>query len=80
MIGFIWQAIIGGLWKPIAALLGVLGVYMAGSRNARQKAQNEGLRADQKAHERINNADLGLGATDDERVKRLREFADKHGK
>lgn len=79
MIGFILRAITSGLWKPIAAIIGILGVYMAGSRNARQKAENKALRADQKAHERINNADLGLGATDDERVKRLREFADRHG-
>ncbi len=36
-------------------------------------------KAEVKAHERINDADTGIGATDDERIKRLREFAAKHG-
>jgi hypothetical protein len=34
----IWT-ILSVVWKPIAALLAILGIYFAGSRNARQKAR-----------------------------------------
>lgn len=67
MIGFILRAITSGLWKPIAALLGVLGVYMAGSRNARQKAQNEGLKDQVKAHEVRNEVDNRVAVERDAR-------------
>ena len=67
MIGFIWQAIIRGLWKPIAAILGVLGIYMAGSRNARQKAENKALRDQVKAHEVRNEVDNRVAVERDAR-------------
>ena len=79
MIGFILRLITSGLWRPIAAVLGAIGVYLAGRRGAAQKAEKKAMRIDLDAHERLNDADLGHGATDDERIKRLRQFADKHG-
>lgn len=79
MIAFIWKLILGGLWKPILAVLGALGLYVKGRSDAKAKADLRDLKADAKAHERINDADLGIGATDSERVERLRDFAAKHG-
>ncbi len=80
MMGFIWKIILGGLWKPILAVLGALGLYVKGRSDAKAKAQSKAMKEDLKAHERINEADLGIGASDAERVERLREFAAKHGK
>lgn len=45
----------------------------------RKSAKLDELQADAMAHERINNAETGIGATDSERINRLREFAAKHG-
>lgn len=82
MIGFIlavparlkvWGAAI------IAALLALLAIYSKGRSDAAHKAEKKAMQADLKAHERINDADLGIGATDDQRIDRLREFAARHG-
>lgn len=79
MIGFIWRLIVGGLWKPVLAVLGLVGIYAKGRRDAKAKAENKAMKEDLEAHERINEADLGIGASDAERVERLRDFAAKHG-
>lgn len=79
----ILSKLIGPIWGYIAAagaaLLGILGVYVKGRRDAKAKADLRDLKEDMKAHERINEADLGIGASDAERVERLRGFAAKHG-
>lgn len=62
--------IILGLCGVVAALL--WAVIRGGSE---RRDQNEEL----EKHERMNDADLGIGATDSERIERLREFAAKHG-
>lgn len=67
MTALIWKAIVSGLWKPIAAILGVLGVYMAGSRNARQKAANAALKDQVKAHEVRNEVDNRVAVERDAR-------------
>lgn len=79
MIAFIWKLILGGLWKPLLAVLGAAGLYFKGRSDAKAKADLRDLKEDMKANERINEADLGIGASDAERVERLREFAAKHG-
>ena len=79
MIAFIWKLILGGLWKPLLAVLGAAGLYAKGRADAKAKADLRDLKEDMKANERINEADLGIGASDAERVERLREFAAKHG-
>ena len=83
----IWDLISGllpNVWGYIAAagvaLLGLGGVYLKGRRDAKAKAETKAMKEDLKAHERINEADLGIGASDAERVERLRDFAAKHGK
>lgn len=80
----IWTAISAIIpWEWIAgagaALVALLGAWVARKRSGAVRAENRGLRANEKQHERMNNADTGIGATDDERVKRLRDFAAKHG-
>jgi hypothetical protein len=82
----IWDLISGllpNVWGYLAAagaaLLGLGGVYLKGRSDAKAKADLRDLKEDMKAHERINEANLGIGASDAERVERLREFAAKHG-
>lgn len=83
MIWTILKTLIPGAWKWLAAagaaLVGILGIYAKGSSDAKAKAQNAAMKEDLKAHERINEADLGVGASDAERINRLRGFAAKHG-
>ena len=59
----------------LLGLIGLLGVYLRGRHNGKVKATREVMEAYKKTRERIDNADLGIGATDDERRKRLREFS-----
>ena len=75
----IWKLILGGLWRPVAALLALLGIYAKGRADAKARADLRDLKADNAAHERINDANLGIGASDGERIDRLRDFAAKHG-
>lgn len=83
----IWDLISGFLphvWGYIAvagvALAGLAGVYVKGRADAKAKADTKAMKEDMKAHARINEADLGIGASDAERIERLRGFAAKHGK
>ena len=61
----------------IIGLMGMLGVYLRGRHNGKVKATRDVMEAYKKTRERIDNADLGIGATDDERRKRLREFSEQ---
>lgn len=79
ILTLLWRFTIGGAWKYLAAGAGVLAVYIKGRSDAKAKAATKAMNEDIKAHERINEADLGVGATDGERIERLREFAAKHG-
>jgi hypothetical protein len=88
MIGIIWTFLTG---NKIARTIGmvvmaVLGVLTFGAVKKREGAQGQKAKqaeaqakAEAKAHERMNDADLGIGATDSERIERLRGFAAKHG-
>ncbi len=84
----IWTLLTG---NPVARLLAkIAGIALAvltfGAWQRRQGAQGQKAKqaeaqakAEAKAHERMNDADLGIGATDSERIERLRDFAAKHG-
>ena len=37
MIAFIWKLILGGLWKPLLAVLGALGLYFKGHPTPRRR-------------------------------------------
>lgn len=67
-----------GLAWAAAGCLAVLAVWTAGKREARQEARTDALRADARANERMNDADLGIGASDAANVEWLRSFYDKH--
>ena len=70
---------IGGAVAALAALWAYgLAKKREGESTARADAAAKAAKADQQANERMNDADLGIGATDDERVRRLREFARKN--
>ena len=64
----IWWLIPGWLKRAVAwavaGLLAVAGIFYAGKREARQKAENERLKADKAANERINHADVSDGNAD----------------
>ena len=63
----------------LALLAGLFAIYGKGRRDAAAAARLGELEDESDAHDRINNADTGGGATDAERVKRLHGFADKLG-
>lgn len=76
------------LRNPMTALLIAAG-FLLGLMNIRSRwlsdrleranERNATLQNEVEAHDRINRADTGANLSDDERVKRLRDFADKHG-
>ena len=75
----IWARLLLALWKPVAALLGLVGSYFKGRADARKDAALGAAKADLKAHERMNDADTGADLTDEQRVERLRDLATKLG-
>ena len=64
----IWTAILRAAWKPVAALLAILGIYLAGRKDARQEAKSDAYEDD---HEHA--ADIRKRVRDD-RVERLRKL------
>ena len=68
MISFIWRLILGGLWKPLLAVLGAAGLYVKGRRDAKAKADLRDLKGFKKTTERIQDADAAMG--DDPAVRR----------
>lgn len=79
ILTLLWRFTVGGAWKWLAAGAGLIGLYLKGRSDAKAKAETKAMKEDMKAHARINEADLGIGASDAERVDRLRDFAAKHG-
>lgn len=51
MIGVIWKLILGGLWKPLLAVLGAAGLYVKGRADAKAKADKQALDATLKGQE-----------------------------
>ena len=62
-----------------SAVLAIVMAFFRGKASANAKRDARDAKANEQAHGRMNDADLGIGATDSERVKRLRGFAAKHG-
>lgn len=62
----------------IAVLIG--GAFLAGRRDAKQARKVQDLKAEVKAHERINEADLGIGASDADNQRWLREFHERNSR
>ena len=61
MIGVIWKLILGGLWRPLLAVLGAAGVYVKGRADAKAKADLRDLKANSKTTERMQDADVAMG-------------------
>ena len=61
MIAFIWRLILGGLWKPMLAVLGALGLYAKGRADAKAKADLRDLKGFKKTTERMQDADAAMG-------------------
>ena len=61
MIAFIWKLILGGLWKPLLAVLGALGLYFKGRSDAKAKADLRDLKSNAKTTERMQDADAAMG-------------------
>lgn len=82
----IWDLITGllpNVWPYIAgAAVLAAGWFTAkrqGAKGQKAKQAEANAKANEQAHERMNDADLGIGASDAERIERLRDFAAKHG-
>ena len=82
----IWSAILSS--RPVrwiigagAAVLAFLGIIAAARRDAARDAITQAENAEARAYinkrQEIDNADLGQGATDLERIKRLHDIADR---
>jgi hypothetical protein len=54
----IWTGIAQALWKPVAALLALLGIYLAGKRHARQQAKSEALQDYAATRKKADEADI----------------------
>jgi len=55
----IWKLILGGLWKPVAALLALLGIYAKGRADAKARADLRDLKGFKKTTERMQDAAMG---------------------
>ena len=83
----IWSAILSS--RPVrwilsagVAVLAFLGIIMAARRDAAKGALTQAENAEARNYiakrKEIDNADLGIGATDAGRIKRLHDIADRH--
>jgi hypothetical protein len=71
----IWQAILREAWKPVAALLALLSIYLAGRQGASQRAKSEALRDYAETRKKADDADI---PSDDPAV--LRDWLRERGK
>ena len=74
MIGGILSEALPWLVSAVVALAGVWGYGAVQRRKGREDAAQEAQKREMEAHDRINEADTGGGATDDERLKRLQRM------
>jgi len=67
------------LWLAAMSVLiaAFVTAYFKGRKNGAMVAENQHLKSEIDAHERINDADTGGGATDVERIERLQHMAGK---
>ena len=61
MIALIWKLILGGLWRPLLAVLGAAGLYVKGRADAKAKADLRDLKGFKKTTERMHDADAAMG-------------------
>ena len=61
MIAFIWKLILGGLWKPLLAVLSAVGLYAKGRSDNKAKVDLRDLKGFKKTTERMQDADVAMG-------------------
>jgi hypothetical protein len=71
-----WSGILPWVIGLVAAIAGAFGLRRSGVKAERNRNIIKTMKANEEKHERINDADTGIGATDGERVGRLRRLAD----
>jgi hypothetical protein len=54
----IWATIAKAVWKPVAAILALLGIYLAGRQGASQRAKSEALRDYAETRKKADEADI----------------------
>ena len=64
-------------WPYALGLVALLWAYASGRHNGKVAAHRKTLESYQTQRKAADNADTGIGATDAERAKRLRQFAEK---
>ena len=67
----IWRLILGGVWKPLLALLALLGIYGKVRADAASRARTKAQEAYIKTREKTDAADLPSNA--DDARKRMRD-------
>jgi hypothetical protein len=69
------------LLMAVAFAFGAMGIRAKWLSDRLDKAQakNGAMKQELDAHGRMNDADLGIGASDDDVVKRLRDYAKRNG-
>ena len=72
---------IPGEWIAAAglAIAALVATWFGGRKAGKSDAKVDALKQEVKAHERMSDADTGVGASDSERIKRLHDFAGRHG-
>lgn len=60
------------------AVLSVLGAFIAGRRQASEAAKVQDLKDDAKRHRDMNDADLGIGASDADNIRWLQSFTERN--
>ena len=69
--------LISQAWPYALGLVALLWAYASGKHNGKVAAHRKTLESYQTQRKAIDNADLGTGASDADRIKRLHEFAEK---
>ena len=69
--------LISQAWPYALGLVALVVVYWRGRYNGKADAHRKTLESYQTQRKVIDNADLGTGASDGERIKRLSEFSRK---
>ncbi len=57
----VWKLIVGGLWKPVLAVLGALGLYAKGRADAKAKADGKAAKAYINTTKGMQDADAAMG-------------------
>jgi hypothetical protein len=62
-----------------AGAIALASIWLGGRKAGKTAAKIDKLQDEVEAHERITNANTGTGLSDDQRIKRLRDYTKRHG-